>query len=79
MRTFLAAALVIGLFAVLPASSQQAQTNPAAQTPADAAKPAANSAQAANSAPSSNSQADADKGKDSTIVFSGRAALPGLL
>jgi Protein of unknown function (DUF2846) len=58
MRTFLAAALVIGLFAVLPASSQQAQTNPAAQTPADAAKPSSNSA-----------QSEVDKGKDSTIVF----------
>jgi len=64
MRTFLAAALVFGLLAVLPASSRQsqtnpgAQTNPAAQAPADAAKPAPNSA-----------QPDADKGKDSTIVF----------
>jgi len=67
MRTFLATTLVlglmIGLLTVLPARSQQAQTNPAAQAPADVAKPAA------NSAASSNSQADADKGKESTIVF----------
>ena len=78
MRTFLATTLVlglmIGLLTVLPARSQQsqanaAQTNPAAQAPGDVAKPAANSAQAANSAASSNSQADADKGKESTIVF----------
>ena len=60
MRTFTAATLVIGLLSVLPASSQQqqSQTNPAAQAPADVAKPSANSA-----------QADMDKGKDSTIVF----------
>jgi hypothetical protein len=58
MRTFLAATLVIGLLAVLPASSQQPQTNPAAQAPTDVVKPSP------NSAPS-----DADKGKDSTIVF----------
>src|SRR5260370_19801431 len=58
MRTFIAATLLIGLLAVLPASSQQQQTNPAAQPPTDVAKPSA------NSAPS-----EADKGKDSTIVF----------
>lgn len=58
MRNYIAATLVIGLFAVLPAGSQQAQTNPAAQAPTDMAKPSL------NSAPS-----DADKGKDSTIVF----------
>ncbi len=58
MRTFIAATLVIGLLAVLPASSQQPQTNPAAQAPTDVAKPSPNSA-----------QSDADKGKDSTIVF----------
>jgi len=48
---------VIGLLAVLPVSSQQPQTNPAAQAPADVAKPSSNSA-----------QSDVDKGKDSTIV-----------
>ena len=58
MRNYIAATLVIGLFAVLPASSQQAQTNPAAQAATDVAKPSP------NSAPS-----DAEKGKDSTIVF----------
>ncbi len=58
MRTFIAATLVIGLLAVLPASSQQPQTNPAAQAPTDVAKPSPNSA-----------QSDVDKGKDSTIVF----------
>jgi hypothetical protein len=60
MRTYLAATLVIGLLAVLPASSQQQQpqTNPAAVAPADVAKPSP------SAAPS-----DADKGKDSTIVF----------
>jgi Protein of unknown function (DUF2846) len=58
MRTCIAATLVIGLLAVLPANSQQPQTNPVAQTPTDAAKPSPNSA-----------QPDADKGKDSTIVF----------
>ncbi len=58
MRTYIAAALVIGLLAVLPVSSQQPQTNPAAQAPADVAKPSPTSA-----------QSDADKGKDSTIVF----------
>jgi hypothetical protein len=59
MRTFIAATLVIGLLSVLPASSQQQQpqANPA-QAPTDAAKSSSNSA-----------QADADKGKDSTIVF----------
>ena len=56
MRT-LAATFVIGLLAVLPASSQQPQTNPAAQAPTDAAKPSPNSA------------SDVDKGKDSTIAF----------
>jgi len=61
MRTLLAVALVIGLLAVLPARSQQSQANPAA--PADVAK------SAASSTASSNSQADADKSKDSTIVF----------
>ena len=59
MRIYLAAALVIGLLAVLPASSQQPQSNPPAQVPADAAKPTPDSAQSP----------DADKGKDSTIVF----------
>ena len=49
---------MIGLLAVLPVSSQQPQTNPAAQAPADVAKPSSNSA-----------QSDVDKGKDSTIVF----------
>ena len=58
MRTHIAITLVIGLLAVLPVSSQQPQTNPAAQAPADVAKPSPNSA-----------QADVDKGKDSTIVF----------
>lgn len=67
MRTFLAATvvfgLVIGLSAVLPASSQQsqantAQSNPAAQAPVDVAKPSPGSA-----------QSDVDKSKDSTIVF----------
>ena len=58
MRTFIAATLVIGLLTVLPASSQQTQTNPVAQAPTDAAKPSPNSA-----------QTDLDKGKDSTIVF----------
>ena len=64
MRIFLAAALVFGFLAVLPANSRQsltnlgAQTNPAAQSPADVAKPSPNSA-----------QPDVDKGKDSTIVF----------
>ncbi len=58
MRTHIATTLVIGLLAVLPVSSQQPQTNPAAQAPADVAKPSANSA-----------QSDVDKGKDSTIVF----------
>jgi hypothetical protein len=61
LRAFLAAALFIGLLAVLPGRSQQpvanpAGSNPAAQAPADAAKP--------DAAPG-----DADKGKDSTIVF----------
>ena len=58
MRTHIATTLVIGLLAVLPVSSQQPQTNPAAQAPADGAKPSPNSA-----------QSDVDKGKDSTIVF----------
>jgi hypothetical protein len=58
MRIFLAAALVFGFLAVLPASSRQSQTNPAAQSPADVAKPSPNSA-----------QPGVDKGKDSTIVF----------
>jgi hypothetical protein len=61
MRTFIAAALVIGLLAALPASSQQQQpqpqTNPA-QAPTDAAKLSPNSA-----------QPDGDKAKDSTIIF----------
>jgi hypothetical protein len=73
MRNFLATTvvlgLVIGLSAVLPASSQQAQANaaqanPAAQAPAEAAKPSPNSAASVNS-----TQAEGDKGKDSTIVF----------
>jgi hypothetical protein len=58
MRTQIATTLVIWLLAVLLASSQQQQTNPAAQAPADVAKPSPNSA-----------QPDVDKGKDSTIVF----------
>jgi Protein of unknown function (DUF2846) len=58
MRTFIAAMLVIGLLSVLPASSQQPQTNPTAQAPTDVAKPSPNPA-----------QFDVDKGKDSTIVF----------
>ena len=58
MRTHVATTLVIGLLAVLPVSSQQPQTNPAAQAPAGVAKPSPNSA-----------QSDVDKGKDSTIVF----------
>ncbi len=58
MRTFIAATLVFGLLAVLPVSSQQPQTDPAAQAPADVAKPSPNS-----------TQPDVDKGKDSTIVF----------
>jgi len=58
MRTLIAATLVIGFLAVLPARSQQAQTDPSAQAPTDTAKPSP------NPAPS-----DADKGKDSTIVF----------
>jgi hypothetical protein len=58
MRTHIAATLVIGLLVVLPVSSQQPQTNPAAQAPADVAKPSPNSP-----------QPDVDKGKDSTIVF----------
>jgi len=60
MRTNIAATLVIGFLAVLPASSQQPQpqTNAAAQTPADLAKPSPNP-----------TQSDVDKGKDSTIVF----------
>lgn len=56
MRTCIVT-LVLGL-AVLPASSQQAQTAPAAQTPAQAANPS--SPQPAMAA---------DTGKDSTIVF----------
>jgi len=55
MRTFIAATLVIGFLAVLPARSQQPQTN-AAQAPTDVAKASSNSS-------------DADKGKDATIVF----------
>jgi hypothetical protein len=58
MRTHIVTTLVIGLLAVLPVSSQQPQTNPAAHAPADVAKPSSNSA-----------QSDVDKGKDSTIVF----------
>ena len=58
MRTHVATTLVIGLLAVLPVSSQQPQTNPAAQAPAGVAKPSPNSA-----------QSDVDMGKDSTIVF----------
>jgi hypothetical protein len=58
MRTFLAASLVVGLFAVLPARSQQPQSVPAAEVPAAAAKPAPDAG-----------QPDAGKGKDSTIIF----------
>lgn len=59
MRAYIAAALVIGFLAVFPASSQQAQTNPAAQATADATKPSPNA-----------TQPDGDKSKDSTIIFS---------
>jgi hypothetical protein len=45
MRIFLAATLVLGLVTVLPASSQQPQTNPGAQAPAEAAKSSPNSAE----------------------------------
>ena len=58
MRTFIAAALVFGFLAVLPASSQEPQANPPAQAPADSAKPPANP-----------TPADGDKAKDSTIIF----------
>jgi hypothetical protein len=58
VRTYIAATLVIGLLAVLPASSRQAQTNATAQATTDIAKPSSNSP-----------QSDVDKGKDSTIVF----------
>jgi len=58
MRTFIAATFVIGLLAVLPASSQQTQSSPTAQAPTDVTKPSPNSA-----------QSETDKGKDSTIVF----------
>jgi hypothetical protein len=53
MRTYIAATLMIGFLAVLPASPQQSQTNSAAQAPASP-----------NAAPS-----DVDKGQDSTIIF----------
>jgi len=49
---------MIGFLAVLPARSQETQTSPATQTPAEMAKPSSNPA-----------QSDADKAKDSTIVF----------
>jgi len=61
MRTYIPTALVIGLLAVVPASSQQAQqpqSNPASQTTADAVKASATSA-----------TPDGDKGKDATIIF----------
>jgi hypothetical protein len=59
VRTYLATTFLIGLFAALPARSQQPQASPPAQAPADASKPSPNAA-----------QADADKAKeDSTIVF----------
>jgi hypothetical protein len=58
MRTYTGAALLVGFLSVLPASSQEAQTNPAAQPAADAAKPSPNS-----------TRPDVDKSKDSTIVF----------
>ena len=58
MRTLIAAALMFGFLAVLPAHSQEPAANPPAQAPTDAAKPAANAA-----------QPDADKAKDSTIIF----------
>jgi hypothetical protein len=57
MRSHIAIALLIAPLAVLPASSQQPQTNPAAQAPTDAAKPSTTSA------------SDVDKAKDSTIIF----------
>jgi hypothetical protein len=66
MRTYLASALVIGLFSILPASSQQTQNSPAGQATADAARPSANSA-----------QPDVDKSKDSTIVFFREAHFTG--
>jgi Protein of unknown function (DUF2846) len=58
MRTYIAAALMIGLLAALPARSQQPQASPATQTLVDVAK------SSPDSAPS-----DMGKGKDSTIVF----------
>jgi hypothetical protein len=58
MRASLVATLLLGLLAVLPASPQQHQINPATQAPADAAKPSPNSA-----------QSNMEKSKDSTIVF----------
>jgi hypothetical protein len=59
VRTCFAATLLIGLFAAVPARSQQPQASPPAQAPADAAKPSPSAA-----------QADADKAQqDSTIVF----------
>ena len=58
MRTCVAAILVLGLIAAPPASSQQAQTAPTAQAPAQTANPA-----------SASPATDADKKKDSTIVF----------
>jgi len=58
VRSYIAAILMIAFVAVLPASSQQPQTNPAAQAPADVATPSSSSA-----------QSDLDKAKDSTIVF----------
>src|SRR5258708_20742828 len=58
MRTLIAATFMIGFLAVIPARSQETQTSPATQTPAEMAKPSSNPA-----------QSDADKAKDSTIVF----------
>ena len=58
MRALPIATLLLGLLAVLSASSQQQQINPAAQTPADAAKPSPNP-----------TQSDMEKTKDSTILF----------
>jgi hypothetical protein len=66
MRTYLASALAVVLFATLPASSQQAKNNPGTQATAEAARPSPNSA-----------QPDGDKSRDSTIVFFREAHLTG--
>jgi hypothetical protein len=58
MQTLLTLVLAIGLLAVLSVPAGRAQTNPAAQNPAYTAKSSPNPA-----------QPDADKSKDTTIVF----------